>query len=506
MPMEVKMKKKILLVIITFVLLTGCGNTGQQNKQSSLSNKTASEILNSSSPANYNQYIKKAWIKKNGSNNTSFYISNIANGKISGHIVTIGSAEPTIYGFQENLTGTINKNTAECQFSDSFGNKGTVTLVFRENNVIEATIKLINKANDINEQPQEGTFDFIPYSLSNLSGFSLINNQSFMVNLNSWGNVKFVSGKLTSGKHISVVFYLTNQEGDILFDFEPSLPYNVDIQAVSFIDLNKNGLKDIIIIVKDKAAIQSQLATVYFQNTNGLFTNNTTLDEKINNSGNNKNVKNVENYVYQNLNNSESSNSKVSSDIENSNAISAYKSVLENKAQFFSTDNKKNRYLNDFLANNGGYGTSLTVSNFTVLDMDGDGIPDVVLELSVGTDNPQFYEVLHYMNGEVYGYLQVYRGLESLKVDGTSVGSSGAYDNECGKLIFNTTGCDTNVLGYMKSNQSKSGITISYFINNKPVTKDEFNVFENEQNAKKDVTWNEFSQDNIENLENLVSK
>ena len=46
------------------------------------------------------------------------------------------------------------------------------------------------------------------------------------MNLNSWGNVKFVSGKLTGGNHIPTVFYLTNKDGDILYDFAATLPYS----------------------------------------------------------------------------------------------------------------------------------------------------------------------------------------------------------------------------------------------------------------------------------------
>lgn len=318
------MNRKILLVIITAsVLLAGCGNKVQQNEQSS-SNKTngsqtVSNSSNSSSATNtsatnntvtrnntinYNQYIGKTWIKKNGNYNTSFCISSIANGKITGYLSSLyGGAVPTTYDFKKNFTGTINKNTAQCQLSDSNGNKGTITLVFNQNDEIEATINLTAKSQNTDMQPQEGTFEFIPYNLSSIKGFSLLKNQSFMVNLNSWGNVRFVSGKLTAGNHIPVVFYLTDTQGNILFDFNPSLPYNADVNAVSFVDLNKDRLKDIIIIV-DYNGVNgvSQLATVYFQKIDGSFINYPNIDEKINNSGNNKSVKDVKNYLSQNLN------------------------------------------------------------------------------------------------------------------------------------------------------------------------------------------------------------
>lgn len=59
-----------------------------------------------------------------------------------------------------------------------------------------------------------------------------------MVDLNSWGKVKFVSGKLIGGNHIPAVFYLTDENGDILYNFQVTLPYRVDVKAVSFEDVN----------------------------------------------------------------------------------------------------------------------------------------------------------------------------------------------------------------------------------------------------------------------------
>lgn len=183
--------------------------------------------------------------------------------------------------------------------------------------------------------------------------------------------------------------------------------------------------------------------------------------------------------------------------LSNNSVLEAYKAVLQNKAEFFSTDNKKNLYLNDFLINKEIYGTIFKITHFTVLDMDGDKAPEVVLELSVD-DEPEFYEVLHYMNGVVYGYLIVYRGLEELKADGTFRFSSGVADNGWGKLRFETNAFKTDILGYSKSSQGDTNLTISYLINNKPVTKESFDSFTNEQSRKKDAVWYEFSRKNIE--------
>jgi hypothetical protein len=190
-------------------------------------------------------------------------------------------------------------------------------------------------------------------------------------------------------------------------------------------------------------------------------------------------------------------NAPLDSKSENILALELYKTVLQNKVDFFSVDDKNKIYLKDILKKQYP-SNNFKVTRFSVLDMDGDKIPEVVLELSDGNNNPVFFEILHYMKGEVYGYNIVYRGLEELKTDGTAWGSSGASDNECRKLRFDSNAYQTDILGYSKSSQNNDGTTISYFIDNKPVTKEAFDLFSKEQNAKEDAVWHEFSQKNIE--------
>ena len=131
------------------------------------------------------------------------------------------------------------------------------------------------------------------------------------------------------------------------------------------------------------------------------------------------------------------------------------------QGDFFSTDNKKNVYLNDFLSNEEIYGTKFQITHFAVIDMDGDKIPEVVLELSDAPNNPICFEILHYRKSEVYGYDIVYRGLEGLKMDGTFIYSGGGADNGCGKLIFQLNAYKTDTLGYSKSSQGNDKLKLS---------------------------------------------
>ena len=298
------MNKKILLTIITvFLLITGCGkinstNSLQQNGQSSLATSTENNAID------YKEYLKKTWIRNTDTNfsndgGLSILISKIKDGKIQGKLSAVGYS-PGYNMDSAEFEGTVNNDTAECQLvNDSRGNKGTVKFLFEPNGTLEATITIIKKSGDTVMSLPEGTFEFTPYNLKNIKGFTLIENQTFMVDLNSWGNVKFVSGKLTAGNHIPVVFYLTNKDGDILYNFNAILPYSVDVKAVSFEDVNKDGLKDIIIIVADNynGSSGGPIATVYLQNADGSFTNNHKLDQEINDSENNKDVGSVKNYL-----------------------------------------------------------------------------------------------------------------------------------------------------------------------------------------------------------------
>ncbi len=201
--------------------------------------------------------------------------------------------------------------------------------------------------------------------------------------------------------------------------------------------------------------------------------------------------------IEQESNTAQSTNSE---DNKNYSAVEVYKSVLQDKDNFFSTDDKKYIYFKDLLKNmEMPESPALEITHFTVLDMDGDKTPEVVLELSfVGGEYPFSYEILHYMNDEVYGYNVVYRGLEMLKADGTFWSSGGAADNSCNKMRFSDKGYELDVLAYSESNFNNDVTSISYFINDEPVKAESFESFTKEQDKKKDVVWYDFSQENID--------
>ena len=301
--------KKILLTVISIIYIitfnigiTGCGTAATIPIQPS--NSSSGDNINA---IDYNQFIKKVWVVKNWTTNEgynnyfSFSIYEIANEKLKGKfsISAIAVPDNEFYSpdYLGSLSGTTNNDKAECQFSDKDGNNGNITLVFKKSDEIEATFNYTSKSKYNKDISLDGTFQFRPYNLKDIDGFNPFKDQSFTVDLNSWGNVKFVSGKILGGNHIPTVAYLTNKDNDILYDFTWAIPNNVDFYAVSFQDANKDGLKDIVIIYGVGDDIASSTAKIFTQNTNGVFDVDGDMTQEINDSGNNKDIETIMDYL-----------------------------------------------------------------------------------------------------------------------------------------------------------------------------------------------------------------
>lgn len=110
------------------------------------------------------------------------------------------------------------------------------------------------------------------------NGFKIIDEQSFWVSFENWGNVRFVSGTYNMGGLNNVMLYIVNSRGEILQYFNPMIyDYNfIRVRAVSFTDINSDGLKDIIFLAEyndfeNKVYNVCSLCSVYFQNQNGFY-------------------------------------------------------------------------------------------------------------------------------------------------------------------------------------------------------------------------------------------
>lgn len=171
-------------------------------------------------------------------------------------------------------------------------------------------------------------------------------------------------------------------------------------------------------------------------------------------------------------------------------AKAAYKSVLLENGQFVSPD------LDGKKIDLSGVGqvvsvdesTTLTASKFVVMDLDGDKQDEVVVWLDVNGVTAVF-EILKYIDGEVYGYTLWYRAFVGLKTDGSFTYSSGAADSGVGTLVLQKDGYTVDSKTYSESRLEDNGVTVDFYVDGKPSTEAEFYAAFQKQLEKTDVTW-----------------
>lgn len=182
--------------------------------------------------------------------------------------------------------------------------------------------------------------------------------------------------------------------------------------------------------------------------------------------------------------------------------LSAYQSVLQNKAEFFSTDANKNlniSQLNQAVSDDSG--VTAKAAKLAMVDLENDGTPEVILWLVVNNNDYYGFEVLRYQDGVVYGYTLPYRAFMDLKADGTFSFSSGAADYGFGTVKFTEKGYSVEKISYCESGyDSNNNQSISYFVDHESAAENDFLSALNKQSEKTGVTWYDFTDDNIKTM------
>lgn len=148
----------------------------------------------------------------------------------------------------------------------------------------------------------------------------------------------------------------------------------------------------------------------------------------------------------------------------------------------------------DVYAAEGMDGTDMdwTITRFALLDLDGDGTDELVLNIDYSGDEE--YVVLTCYDGAVYANQVVHRGFLTPKADGTVAWSNGAFDNGYARFRF-----ENGVLVYddFAAVSSDDSGSVTYTLNGESVSEEDFDAFIAEQNAKDDLAWTAFSVDAV---------
>lgn len=171
--------------------------------------------------------------------------------------------------------------------------------------------------------------------------------------------------------------------------------------------------------------------------------------------------------------------------------------VLENKKKYFDIELQKYMYLRDYASVNymvhnddGKYeyvndgmdwSEKLKIKRWSETDMDSDGNKEVLLEL-----NSSNILVLHDENNVIYGYAFPYRGMNSIKKDGSFQESSSAADTYIGKLKFIDGECFYDEICVIDELHEKKPI---YRLNKKDSNRKVVKSYLKEQEKKENILW-----------------
>ena len=147
----------------------------------------------------------------------------------------------------------------------------------------------------------------------------------------------------------------------------------------------------------------------------------------------------------------------------------------------------------DIYATKGVDGSDMdwTIKSFALLDLDGDGADELVLDIDFSGEEE--YVILT-CDSDVYASQVVYRGFLSPKADGTFEWSNGAFDNGASRARF-----ENGMLVYedfATMSEGSDGNAV-YTLNGESVDEAAYSAFLGEQAAKDDLAWTAFSVDAV---------
>ena len=293
----------IYFIMFCFNLIGSNTNTISRSEESSLLSETAFRYTTKTEKTkddlsirsdeadllNFDQCVKKIWVVEEWDGSSydysfSFFITEIEDNNIKGKFRSGTVAYPDFcqYGYTSwlgDLTGRINDGIIDCQLNDGRGGKGTAKLLLLEFDMIEATIEFTSRSGYGKCKIVQGTHLFRPHNFTDIeNGIGKLEAKSFGIDLDSWGNVNFVTVLFDTGRVWYPGAYLTDEYGNVLYKFDSFFQTATRIIDVKIDDIDRDGLKDIRITTGfidyktgDVLFDMPQIEKVFFQMSNGIF-------------------------------------------------------------------------------------------------------------------------------------------------------------------------------------------------------------------------------------------
>ena len=162
--------------------------------------------------------------------------------------------------------------------------------------------------------------------------------------------------------------------------------------------------------------------------------------------------------------------------------------VLLNEEMFFNLDQGKEMTLSQFCEDATAMAeVDVALTRYALADLDADGIPELLLEITYNKTNIYGTLVLRYEE-DITGYEFTYRQLMEIKDDGTFRYSSGAADNGVAHLRITDEGWEYEILSGVKS----VGEEIIFFKHHRQISREEYEALMESQDSKPELHWQNY--------------
>ena len=173
-------------------------------------------------------------------------------------------------------------------------------------------------------------------------------------------------------------------------------------------------------------------------------------------------------------------------------AKTIFESILSGESAFLDRDLAEGVTIQQYCESFGlASEVNVSITKYTTADMDEDGIPELLLWITINDINDYGVLVLRY-DGGVTGYTFAYRQMADIKTDGTFHYSGGASNHGTARLKFGDFGWEYVMIGGVEETDSVTSFTW----NGEAVAEDVFWVCFEAQSEKEDVEWFPYPSDN----------
>ena len=196
---------------------------------------------------NNENYLHKIWIdegkiKEDGRyQGFSFVITQMDFSTVKGQYVTDWDEINPQRGGVRTFEGTVDGSTIRCKLFDEGVSVGSMSLEVMSNNRIHVTYTCRSEGTVLYEQ-----LACRPYNIEDLLDEKIILKEELAVSteIDGWGKIKVIPGVVDINNRYPVAF-MTNEQGDILFEFKAGYKVGTTIQNIRIDDYNEDGFVDV---------------------------------------------------------------------------------------------------------------------------------------------------------------------------------------------------------------------------------------------------------------------